>query len=149
MGKKSFLSEARFFEALENAEPGLSAPLRGFFRKAAEHGIRSEFQKSLVLRFFTASGHKSSAGYIRQDGRAVVNHGLYFAAKLGNRSAGSRYLNAVAEIIGGRVKDREGEKDQGVVGPDGFNPLLRDLLDQEDKWLAAIAELVRELRHAP
>lgn len=137
-------SEAEFFEQLRTRLPEVVEGVRAFAASLSSVGITPEFRKSLVLRWMPSPDFMGSAGYVDSYGTVWLGDAFATAMRLGNEAAGSGYLGAVANAVGGSVKQRP-KSGPTVVGPSGKTVHISELLPVQDKWLAAIADFVSVL----
>lgn len=143
-GRSFTLSESEFMDQLEEKRPGLPARLRPFLDSLQPLGVTPEFRKSLVLRWYPSPDVKASFGYIDSFGRVSVTDGWGYAMRrVGNPKAADRYLQAIADAIGGHVK-RYDKADPAVVDPAGRAPDLATLLQVQEAWRDAISTLASE-----
>jgi hypothetical protein len=145
--KPSHLSEAKYFDLLENMDPGAAAPFKTFLESLADTGVAPEYQQSVVLRFALPSGAAASAGWVRTDGTVYVADAHYFAEKVGRREIGQRYLDAVAAIAGGTVRRYEKGHPE-VFEREGGSLRVSLLLRDAAGWRGLIATFINELRTA-
>ena len=141
------ISEQEYFDQLEQRRPGLGAQLRAFLTDVSDIGVVPEFRKSLVLRWDASPDFDASPGWIETNGTMWFSSAWGAASRLGRPEAGIRYLNTIAEIVGGRVKHRE-KNWPNVVGPNGRQIDLAELLKTPERWKAAIAQLIQDTKSA-
>src|SRR5687767_14847452 len=103
---------------LEQRRPGLPARLRSFLPGLADLDVTPKFRKSLVLRWHPSPDVTGSAGYIDTSGKLWAGDAWNAANRLGIPDAGERYLQSIAEVIGGSVRRYE-KSPPTVIGPDG------------------------------
>lgn len=137
----SSLSELEFYVQLEQNRPGAAQALKAFVQSLAECGVVPEFQKSLVLRWSIDPDTDGSAGYIEPAGRVQLGDGHWAASKLGAPELGLRYLERLADAVGGMLVGLDRTTPR-VAGPDGRVVDISALLQVADVWRAAISDLV-------
>ena len=137
------LSEEEFYAKLEMNRPGISGRLRPFIDSLAEIGIAPEFKKTLVLRWRPSEDLEASAGYIESNGTVRFADGFYSAKKLGFPDIGDRYVETLAQALGGSV-NRAGKDHITVLGSDGRAVDVRALLAIGDAWKDALSRLVAD-----
>jgi hypothetical protein len=114
-------------------------------QEVAELGITPEFGKSLIFRWQASPNSKASPGYVDSSGKVWSTGAWDTANRLGDASAGERYLDAVAAAVGGKVK-RYPNSSPEVMGPDGKGVDAAALVDAGQQWKAAISRLISETR---
>lgn len=131
------LGEDEFFELLEQ-KTGMAAALKDFLERAESHGIYPEVLGGLNLKHSSPSGPPFNLGAITKGG--VVD--TWTAGSRKRTQAGRAYNEALAALIGGRVKELS--DGQSVVHTAaGKLPRLSDFLPRHaDAWLAAIDRYV-------
>lgn len=140
------LSEAEFWEQLEQSVPEAINGFREFLTRVEAVGVEIEYKRSLILRFYPKEDDKASAGYIEAGGRVIATDGWWAAQNRGNAEAGERYLRELAEAVGGRTRPSD-NPDRGpfVEGPSGKGIHLRDLIGHFEKWASLVEALVSGL----
>ena len=87
-------------------------------------------------------GTTFNIGYIETSGRVVtsdVNGAV--SRDLGFLDHTHRYVEELAQLIGGEIAILRGMEDHKYVVINGRNPLIEQLLDHEDGWFEAIERL--------
>ena len=143
---RSSLTEDDFLEAMAKRDARLPTAIRGFLARLAEIGVEPEWLASLKLRGPGGPDGSVNMGYIRKDGGVATDMTSY---KLGGQA--NAYLEALAQMSGGRVIWREQPSWPLVTGPDGRNGLkIEQLLPAHlDGWVNAIRQLILELQANP
>ena len=139
------LSEDEFYARLEANRPGLPAQLRPFIDSLAEIGISPEFRKTLVLRWRPSEDKTASAGYIESTGKVWLGDGYHSARNLGFPEAGDRYVDAIAQAIGGRV-NRSDKGQVTVLTADGRGPEVQLLTEHGHLWRSEIEQLIADTK---
>lgn len=136
------LSEDEFYELLDRSEPGMAALLKDFLVRAEAHGIYPEVLGALNLKHSSPRGQPLNLGIITRGGKVDT----WLAAYWERTQAGRAYNEALARLIGGRVK--EGIEGQSAVHTASDRmPRLSDFLPRHaDAWLAAIDRYVAAFR---
>ena len=148
LNRRTTPSEGEFMDQLEERRPGVAARLKPFLQGLVEIGVTPEFRKSIILRWFPSPDVKASFGYIEASGRVWLGDGYGTGqthAREGYPDAGERYLQAIANAIGGQIRRYEKASPQ-VVDANGRPPDILTLLDRSDTWLDAIRRLASETR---
>lgn len=138
------LSEEEFYAKLETNRPGSSALLRPFIDSLGEIGITPEFKKTPGFALETSEDLEASAGYIESNGTAHLEDRFHSAKNRDLPEAGDRYIETIAQAIGGRVK-RSDKGQAAVLGRDGRLANLQALLAASALWRDAIAQLVSDV----
>jgi len=141
------LSEAEFFDQLEQRRPGLADLIRAFLAQASEIGIVPEYRRSLLLRWKPSPDSTASAGMLDTAGKVWLSNAWPTANNLGRQYAFERYMAAVADLVGGSVKTYTGSAPE-VMGMDGKGVDALALLQRGEAWLAAISALIEETKQA-
>lgn len=138
-------SEPEFYQQLDERRPDLSGVLRPFLISLEDLGITPEFRKSVNLRWRPSPDIVGTLGYIDVDGRAWLSGAWNTANRSGKPEAGDRYLQDVAEIVGGSVRRYE-KNWPDVVNAGGRAVDAGALLAIGERWKEAMARLIAELR---
>jgi Arc-like DNA binding domain len=146
--------EVLFYDRLEFAVPSLSFRLHSFLASLREIGVTAEFGRAVVLRWYPHENTAASAGYIDAYGSVWLGDAVGSAAKLGKTESGIKYINSIAQLVGGTIETYERLTDHPkttdnlpqVKGTNGRMLDIFDLLPHGDEWKSALAALVAELR---
>jgi len=138
-------SQPEFYEQLEQRRPGLSARLRAFVDSVADLVITTDFPASLVLRWLASPEVEGRAGFVEKTGRTYFQSGAATAKRAGRPEVGERYLQSIADAVGGSIRRYERAPPE-VVGADGRAIDLTVILDHAQAWRQSLAELIDGLR---
>ena len=104
-------SEPEFYAQLEQTRPdypGLAGELQAFLVSLSELGVEPVFRRSVVLRFRPSPDYDASAGYVDKTGAFHHVDAWIGADRLGRTAAGDAYLRALADAVGGTVREKDG-----------------------------------------
>jgi hypothetical protein len=140
-------SEGEFFDHMQTKRPDVVGPFQSFLATLGEIGVTPEIGKTARLRFAPSPDTSATAGYVEANGKLWTQGAWSAANRLGRPDAGDRYLQTVADIIGGQVRRYEKAAPE-VVDVEGHGADLAVLLTRADRWKQAIAELSTALATA-
>ena len=140
-------SEDQYFDTLERRRPEVVGQLRAFLASLGEIGVSPEYQRSVVLRPSFSPAVTASAGYVRADGKVSVANSYWWADKQGHAEVAQRYLEMVAAIVGGTIRQSEKNPPE-VLNKDGSMLDVTSLLKDPAAWKKAIAQFAEDLRSA-
>lgn len=135
------ISAETFFEDMARLDPSLPGRLGGFLKALEAHGVRPEFRKSLILRFDPPEGKPANLGYIMRRGEVwtdLVDNSV-------PPEIGHPYLEALAELFGGRV-EKEAMGGNWHVRVGDKPPRLDAVADRLDAWAEEIGRAAARLR---
>jgi hypothetical protein len=142
--ERSFgIGEDEFFEILEQRAPGAPALIKSLLAKAEKLGIYADLQGGLNLKHAPPNGssHPLNVGTIEKGGLLDTGPASWWGR---NRTA-QRYNDHLASLTGGRVREFNNGKENGLRTATGRMPRVFDLLPvHEEAWLAAIDQYVRD-----
>jgi hypothetical protein len=147
-GRRTTITEDKFYEALAMANPLLPASLRSFMKELDDElHVETDFgQSSLVLRWRAGGDAKWNLGSVTTVGKLWTDMVDWQAKQIGRPDLSQRYHERLCSIVpGGRIKKYKSS--QQVVTPDGLPDvydLLRDI-DKRRKWSAAIEEFIDDV----
>lgn len=141
-------SEPEFYQQLDERRPGLAVALRSFLASLEGLGVTAEFRRSLNLRWRVSPEIIGTLSYIDVDGRVWLNGAWGTAHRLGNTMAGERYLQTVADIVGGTVRHYD-KSWPDVVDAIGRAVEAAPLLTTaSERWRDAMVRLMAEFQDA-
>lgn len=140
------ISSEQVLEQIRAADPGAAGKLEEFVRKAADRGAYLDAApKSLVLRWRAPSEWDFALATFQRDARVGTTNVNWVPDAMGRVDLAHAYLQELADIIDGQVHRTKNEARWYVKGRDGSLPRLRDLLQHEDQWLAAIDRFIDQI----
>jgi len=144
LGRRTTISEEKFYEALTQSDPELPAALRRFIERVSDLGIETDFgQSSLVLRWRAIGYDKWNFGSVHTSGRLYTDMIDYQARQFGRPELSHRYQETLCALIpGARIK--KSKTTQSVAKASGLIE-VQDLLENEKRqlgWIAAIEEFM-------
>ncbi len=143
------ISEGQLREGLENAAPVVAAALRQFEKAAEPLGVVVEAApKSLQVRWRGPDDVDYGLGGIRPDGRLKTMSVNWKPSRLGKIDLSHAYLQRVAMLIGGKVRQTSDPIGWYVEGAKSRLPDANDLLSRQDAWLEVIRWYTSELSSA-
>lgn len=144
------LTEDEMRESLRTLGPGLPERLDAFAARAATAlGAELTASKSaLQLRLRDDALGDLLLLSISPAGRVFTNMPGDAAKALGEAAAYQTLQRRLAAAVGGTVRETKTETGWYVLGVDGREPPLSDLLAQEDAWLEAMRGFIDALRAA-
>lgn len=140
-------SEGEYFIHLETKRPGLAPQLKSLLSDLITVGIRPETGRTVKLLFSPTPDTSATAGHIESNGKIWFQGAAAAATRLGQPEAGTKYLEAMAMIIGGQIRHYEKTAPE-VIDQDGRGTDIVTLIAHKGQWLAAIAELISSLASA-
>jgi hypothetical protein len=141
--RRTTISEEKFFEELGADDPGLPERLRAFLDELEPLGIQPEHgQTSLILRWQPDELHKFNLGTIETNGEVLTRPVNWVADYIGRLDISHRYLERLADLVGGVVKRTPKRQGWSSTTRSGEPVRLADLLDRSDGWRAAIEEFI-------
>jgi hypothetical protein len=137
------LSEDEFLEIVDRNSPGAGQLLRSFLDEAADHGFYPDVKGTMTLKHDAPDGGAFNLAMIRKNLMFDTMPG-YTPKGAANRSeAGQRYVERLAELIGGEAK---ASRDGYTLRKHGRFPKITELLPEHaTEWLAAMDEYVKTL----
>lgn len=146
--------EAVFYDRLELTVPSLSFRLQAFLSSLREIGVTAEFGRAIVLRWNLDENTAASAGYIDAYGSVWLGDAVSSATKLGRTECGIKYINSIAQLVGGTVETyqplsnppKTTDSLPQVKGANGRMLDIFDLLPHGNEWKSSLAALITELR---
>jgi hypothetical protein len=104
-----------------------------------------DFPASLVLRWLASPEVEGRAGFVEKTGKIYFQSGAATAKRAGRPEVGERYLQSIADAVGGSIRRYERAAPE-VVGADGRAIDLTVILDHARAWRQSSAELIEGLR---
>lgn len=148
-GVRTTLSQERIVEAISEATPGFLPALQSLLAAGENEGLFTESAtKSLMVRFLGADESTFTAGGFGPDGTFWTYTTNWRPAALGLLDISHQYLEDVARVIGGSVRQTPKPEQWYVVTKNGETPKAMDILRHSEDWLRAIATFSRNLRAA-
>lgn len=139
-GRAIGIGEDEFYELLSMREPALPALLKSFLAKAEQLGIYIDRQSGLNLKHQAISGNPLNLGAIDKNGFVDTSPSTWW----GRTRIGRAYNEALAEAIGGFVRDMKQGQESALRTASGKTPRVSDLLPtHENIWLTAMENYVR------
>lgn len=143
-GKKTTITQERYFEQLEKEFPGISAKLNAFLDIVATHNVFPEFgTESMMLKWSPDNGKNWNLGTIMKHG--VVT--MYFLGAQANSEGlldfHKQYLTKLANLIPGAYVKKNPKETAWDVAKDGRYIGVDALVADENRregWARAIAE---------
>lgn len=142
--KASTLSEAEFYDRLEQQRPGSASKLKSFLSSLEEIGVSPEYRRAVVIRLHVSADVEISLGYIDVSGRVWLGDAWNAAEKAGLPQVGERYIERIARAMGGSVR-RYDKSPPAVLGPGGKVADVMEVLAVAADWRMAILSLRDEL----
>jgi hypothetical protein len=139
------ITEDEYFEALAKLNPKLPDELRTFIQKVARIGVRPVFKGSMNLRWMGPDGIDRSLGYVQKDGQVWFDPIDRKGASQQEREAADMYLAAVANGIGGIVKNFPNSERRSIY-VDNHAPRIAKLLELQANWTDAIQAFTNRMR---
>ena len=142
------LSEEEFFKDLTAARgAGLANRLQAFLPKLASLDVDFEFgSASLIPRCRVTDEFRIALCHVHRTGLLGTNNVFNaYVRKRGLDEVVSKYLEDVAEIIGGIV-DFDADTEYPSVKRHGKIPVIDDILDHEGEWLSCIQKLKESVK---
>jgi len=141
--KPSTLTEQEFFAELEKVDPAYPEQLREFFARCNDRGCLPILRKRYVLYVEDPTGSRINLGTIDKSGAVELWGMAARDAELGE-PVGRRYLEEVAALVpGATVKDDlAGVANWHLVHAGRASIPLREMLERQEGWLAAISKVV-------
>ena len=148
--RKPKLTEAEFYEQIEQKQPELPPLIRHFFEQYQQLGtgfIVTLANASYILHWYSRGGLKHNFGTFFPVGELRTNYIVWHAERSGNPEVGEAYLQAVADLIPGATVLKKGKYWTWRVVVDGKLPLIKDALANSYQWLKAISQAVDALNN--
>ena len=149
-GRRTTITEDKFYEALGQIDPNLPERLRSFMADLEALDVESDFgQSSLVLRWRTGGDVKWNFGTIHTTGKLWTDMIGGQAKQFGRPDLGQRYLERLCAIVPGLTI--KASKSQYVVKSNGSWPEINDFLatpERRRSWFSAIDEFIRAATEA-
>jgi hypothetical protein len=144
-GRRTTITEDKFYEALAQVDPNLPEQLRSFMDELEALNIESDFgQSSLVLRWRAGGDAKWNFGTINTSGLLGTDMIDYQAKQFGRPDLSQTYHERLCAIVPGTTIKRS-KTTQQVVKANGSLLRASDLLGDEARrraWFDAIEEFV-------
>lgn len=144
-GSRKSITEAEFFEELEQANPEIAELLPSFLKQGEEMGLTVTKRKSMILHWQDLNGITHNFGTIFPSGTIRTNYFCHSANEAGNIAIGEQYLAGIARLLGQATVRKKGNPWTWTVVQNGKDPSVLNLLRQPEKWLALIEETMRAL----
>src|SRR5580704_3318231 len=144
-GRRTTITEEKFYEALGDVDSELSKELQRFMEELEALNIEKDFgQSSTVLRWRAGGDAKWNFGYIDTSGKLHTEMIDYQANQIGRSDLSRRYLQHLCSIVPGAIIKKSGTtqavaKQTGLIG-------VRELIATYEKrraWMDAIEEFMR------
>lgn len=135
------LTDQMFYGLLDDKYPGLSSKLQAFIASLEPLGVYAELGRALSLKVDVPDSNQPlNLGYIQKNAQLWTDNVIRTAPT----DAAMRYLDAVAAIVGGSVKQ---DANPYATTNGSSAPRITELLqDGGETWRGAIAALVRDVR---
>jgi hypothetical protein len=149
-GKIISISQERLLEILAGVDPGLPSAIESFADRAADLGVSlGTAPKSLQFRWRGPGDQTFAIGGIDERGDLLTYNVGWTADAIGHLELAHWYLEGIAGIIGGGVRQTRNPAQWYVVSksPKGY-PTVMLLLARQDEWLALIREYTEKLSAA-
>lgn len=148
VSRRSKLTEAEFYEQIEQKHPELPPLIRHFFEQYQQLGTGFTVtlaKASYILHWYSRDGLKHNFGTFFPSGELKTNYIARHAERSGDLEIGETYLQAVADLIPGATVLKKGNNWTWRVVVDGKLPLIKDALVSSYQWLMAISQAVNAL----
>ena len=145
-GRRTSITEERFFEGLAEFDPTAPERLRKFLDRLANLGVMYEFGVgSLILKWTDSRGDKFQLGRIYHEGNVWLDGRRLTSVRL---DLAHDYLERLAARLQGTLR-RSAHPTGWYVTTDGASPPTIDqMLEISDGWLEAIEHYTAELEQA-
>ena len=144
-GRRTTITEDKFYEALSQTDPNLPGELRSFMDQLDTLNVESDFgQSSLVLRWRAGGDAKWNFGTVHTWGKVWTDMIDYQAKQLGRPDLSQRYHERLCAIVPGATIKKY-KTTQQVVKSNGSLLEVGDLLGDTGRrqaWFAAIEEFI-------
>jgi hypothetical protein len=139
-GKRTSITEDRFYEELGRNKPNVPARLKTFVERLSDLNITTEFgTKSLSLRWHPDEDRAWSLGAIITDGKVWTEFLHQQADTVGLLNLSHRYVEKLAQAVPGAYI-KEAKPLSWHVDKNGTYINVDELLDYSDAWYEAIKE---------
>lgn len=136
------ISMQDFWEKMAQRDPGLPHAIRAFLDALEPLGVYPDLKASLNLKADLPDTEKPvNFGYIQKNGQFWPNPAAW---NLPER-IWMPYFEKLASFVGGRVIDEPGTKYVALAGSRSAPRIEQLLPAHQDAWVAAIAQVMREL----
>jgi hypothetical protein len=140
-GKK--LTRDEMFSLLSVVDPGLPAKLDAWLRQCQTAGFRIVLNRSLMLKAAVPGLGDVNFGTLWPDGKLQTNIISDTAARAGDPTIATAYLDGVAALVEGANVRRDGNPWNWRVEVYGELPRISQLLARGDEWLSLMIETRR------
>jgi hypothetical protein len=149
-GRRTSITEEHLRESLAARDPALPERLRSFLDRAGEYRVTSELSGSLMLKWQDCRGNKFNLGCVYPNGEVSTEPVSFTANFTGRVDLAHHYLERLASSIKGIVRRPRTENPaHWYVTADGKKlPLISQLLEVSEEWLAAIDDYTVQLEQA-
>lgn len=138
------LTADAYYETIDAAAPGSAARLKSFLEEIEPLGIQADIRRILMLKWRSSSGAEFNLGAVELEARFGGDYVNWSADAIGRLDLAHAYQQAIADLIpGGTVRQTPKPTGWRVVGADGKNPPIIDLLARKDEWIAAIVAYIQ------
>ncbi|MDG1417576.1 MAG: hypothetical protein P8P99_07240 [Maricaulis sp.] len=142
------LTEAEFFERMEEQVPGLAAQVQQLAVELEDFGVTTEFAKTMILRWRPHPDMKpGSLGYIHSDGKFDMGDGWAYLHDHHNFNLpelAEQYLQGVSRILGGKVRRYQNDR-ATVNSSSGKTPNVSEIIVKKSDWFDLLVEIKTEL----
>jgi hypothetical protein len=146
-GRRITITEEHLFESLAELDPTLPDRLKRFLDRAADFGVTPVFQGTLNLKWRDSGGNELNLGCVNLQGEVLTKPVSFRAHAFGRLHLAHDYLERLAASIRGTVRGNNAA--QRYLTADGTRfPVIGQLLDVADEWLAAIEQYTMRLEQA-
>lgn len=143
------LTEELFFEKLAQASPDTSRALNAFLKQAEPYGVfLSPASKSASLKWESPHGSIFNLGGIDFNGRLQTYSVSWTPHSIGQLQLGHQYLERLAEIADGTVRQTPVTTQWYIVRNGTVLPSAFVALSKADAWLTLIREYQEQLNFA-
>lgn len=136
--RRTSISRERFHEELEANLPGAESRLQAFLHRAEELGVFPQFYKAMMLKWQGAEDAAFTVGGVTMEGEFITYSIGWTPDNLGRLDIAHRFLERLAEILGGKVRKTARGARWEVVMPDDTLPSFDLVLQKQDTVLEAM-----------
>lgn len=141
------ITEEQIEEALAAVDPTLPNRLRTFVERLSDIGVRLEAaSRSLVIRWSDDAGRELNIGAVNERGAYLTDYCNWALDGLGRLDISHAYLEDVATIVGGSVRQTPKPTGWYAVLEGTTHPPISMLLDRENDWASAIERFIDAYR---
>ena len=143
------ISKEQLLEKLRKAVPEVPEALNRFLQKAGDLGVVDEMAtKSLQLRWYGPEDQSFALGAIDNEGNLQTYNVGWSAGYIGHADLAHKYLEDIASLIGGKVRQTKKPTQWYVVSEGTTLPKAMALLSRQDEWLNIIESYTEKLASA-